>query len=136
MAYSRADGTVDKHDLVADTTAISQGELVMQNGANNEVIAWTTGNRVLGIAVEASASGAVAKIEVDILKPGDALFVDPVDTAPARNDFDSCDGDKNSIDPATKTNFDFTYVDIGSDTRVKCWPQFYAIGGQATADPS
>lgn len=135
MSYRRATGSVNTHDVVPDTTAIAQDELVMRNGANNEVIAWTTGNPVLGLAKEASASGSVAKIEVDFLLPGDALFAD-VDTAPSRNDLDSCDGDKNSVDPATKTNYDFLYIDVGSDAYVKVWPYFYDIGGKIAADPS
>ncbi len=107
------------HSIVADTTAIAEGDLVKTNSTNNEVIVATAGVAVLGIALEASASGATAAINVDILSPGEWIEIDVDTGTPVSGEWDVCDlNDENGVDLTANTTKDFRYAFNGSTTSV------------------
>ncbi len=121
--YRRAEGSVNTVKFTADTTAINQGELVMKDVTASEVIAWTSGNPIVGIAKESSANGATKAIEIDLIHLGEAMITDVTSGTPASGDYKTCDGIKTGAAVGTSSNFDFTYVYIGSTTEVKVWPK-------------
>lgn len=126
MAYRRATGSVNTMDLPAATGAsgvIAQGDLVMRNSTNKNVVVWTTTSALLGIAKEASTTSSSANIEVDVLRPGDAI-IGAVDTGtPATTDqLLLVTGDKNGINQSSTAGKDFLAFYTGSATEMLLWP--------------
>ena len=68
-----------KKYLVAGSTTIAEGDLVQYKEASGNITTGATNNEVLGVALEASASGSTAPILVDEIYPGD-LFQAKIET--------------------------------------------------------
>lgn len=124
MASRRASGSVNKMTLPKATgVTITKGELIKKNGTSNNVTEHTSGAALLGIATQDKASGDTT-LEVDILSPGDAIYIDVSSGTPASGDFKSCDF-ASSLGAAvgTDANHDMLYRYDGSTSEVFAIPK-------------
>lgn len=118
MAARRATGSVNKMKVPMAAVTITNGELLKKNGTSNNVTEATSGAAIFAIACEDKASGQ-AEVEVDVLSPGDWIYIDVVSGTPASGDLKSCDL-ASSLGAAigTDSNHDLLYVYTGSTTEV------------------
>ena len=86
MALTTRDGFYRKEGkprakkyTVGGSVTVAPGDLVQFKEASGSVILGVTSAEVLGVALEASASGSTTPILVDIIYPGD-IFVAKVET--------------------------------------------------------
>ena len=103
MAFYRIDGPRRIRKIAVDSsTVLAVGDLVKTDGNDQEVTAATSNAAILGIAMEASASGSTAAIDIDILAPGEAIKGTVETGTPTLGLWDKAD--LNSQDGVTLTN--------------------------------
>jgi stress response protein SCP2 len=101
-AYRREGSPRAKKFIVGGSVTVAPGDVVQIKEASGSIILGVSGAEVLGVALEASASGSTAEILVDLAYPGD-IFEMKIETGTMAAVQIGDEADINSADGLTLT---------------------------------